>query len=48
MRSPLTVPVSPVSLNCAIFSNDPFHGVRLGKSKLILPKAPGLGLTAAK
>jgi L-alanine-DL-glutamate epimerase-like enolase superfamily enzyme len=27
---------------------DPFHGVRVEKGKLILPKGPGLGLTAAK
>jgi L-alanine-DL-glutamate epimerase-like enolase superfamily enzyme len=31
-----------------LISNDPFHGVRVEKGKLILPKAPGLGLTAAK
>ena len=31
-----------------LISNDPFHGVRVEKGKLILPKTPGLGLTAAK
>ncbi len=31
-----------------LISNDPFHGVRVEKGKLILPKGPGLGLTAAK
>jgi L-alanine-DL-glutamate epimerase-like enolase superfamily enzyme len=30
-----------------LISNDPFHGVRVEKGKLILPKGPGLGLTAA-
>jgi len=30
-----------------LISNDPFHGVRVEKGKLILPKAPGLGLTPA-
>jgi L-alanine-DL-glutamate epimerase-like enolase superfamily enzyme len=30
-----------------LISNDPFHGVRVEKGKLILPKTPGLGLTAA-
>src|SRR5664279_592348 len=29
-----------------LISNDPFHGVRVEKGKLILPKGPGLGLTA--
>src|ERR1035441_4422560 len=28
-----------------LISNDPFHGVRVEKGKLILPKGPGLGLT---
>jgi L-alanine-DL-glutamate epimerase-like enolase superfamily enzyme len=31
-----------------LISNDPFHGVRVEKGKLILPKGPGLGLTPAK
>jgi len=31
-----------------LISNDPFQGVRVEKGKLILPKGPGLGLTAAK
>ena len=31
-----------------LISNDPFHGVRVEKGKLILPRGPGLGLTAAK
>jgi L-Ala-D/L-Glu epimerase len=31
-----------------LISNDPFHGVRVEKGKLILPKGPGLGLIAAK
>jgi L-alanine-DL-glutamate epimerase-like enolase superfamily enzyme len=31
-----------------LISNDPFHGVRVEKGKLILPSKPGLGLTAAK
>ncbi len=31
-----------------LISNDPFHGVRVEKGKLMLPKTPGLGLTAAK
>jgi L-alanine-DL-glutamate epimerase-like enolase superfamily enzyme len=30
-----------------LISNDPFHGVRVEKGKLILPEGPGLGLTAA-
>jgi len=30
-----------------LISNDPFHGVRVEKGKLILPQKPGLGLTAA-
>ena len=30
-----------------LISNDPFHGVRVVKGKLILPKGPGLGLTKA-
>jgi len=30
-----------------LISNDPFHGVRVEKGKLILPKTPGLGLTPA-
>jgi L-alanine-DL-glutamate epimerase-like enolase superfamily enzyme len=30
-----------------LISNDPFHGVRVEKGKLILPKGPGLGLTKA-
>lgn len=30
-----------------LISNDPFHGVRVEKGKLILPKGPGLGLTNA-
>ena len=30
-----------------LISNDPFHGVRVEKGKLILPKGPGLGLTQA-
>jgi L-alanine-DL-glutamate epimerase-like enolase superfamily enzyme len=29
-----------------LISNDPFHGVKVEKGKLILPKGPGLGLTA--
>jgi L-alanine-DL-glutamate epimerase-like enolase superfamily enzyme len=28
-----------------LISNDPYHGVRVAKGKLILPKGPGLGLT---
>jgi len=31
-----------------LISNDPFHGVRVEKGKLILPKTPGLGLTPVK
>jgi len=31
-----------------LISNDPFHGVRVEQGKLVLPKGPGLGLTAAK
>src|SRR5690242_11855033 len=31
-----------------LISNDPFHGVRVDKGKLILPSRPGLGLTPAK
>jgi L-alanine-DL-glutamate epimerase-like enolase superfamily enzyme len=31
-----------------LIANDPFHGVRVEKGKLILPSRPGLGLTAAK
>jgi L-alanine-DL-glutamate epimerase-like enolase superfamily enzyme len=30
-----------------LISNDPFHGVRVEKGKLILPKGAGLGLTPA-
>jgi L-Ala-D/L-Glu epimerase len=30
-----------------LISNDPFHGVRVERGKLILPKGPGLGLTKA-
>ncbi|HLK65154.1 MAG TPA: dipeptide epimerase [Bryobacteraceae bacterium] len=30
-----------------LIGNDPFHGVRVEKGKLILPKRPGLGLTPA-
>ena len=30
-----------------LISNDPFHGVRVEQGKLVLPKGPGLGLTAA-
>jgi L-alanine-DL-glutamate epimerase-like enolase superfamily enzyme len=30
-----------------LISNDPFHGVRVEKGKLILPTGPGLGLTKA-
>ena len=30
-----------------LISNDPFHGVRVEKGKLILPRGPGLGLTGA-
>lgn len=30
-----------------LISNDPFHGVRVEKGKLILPRKPGLGLTPA-
>jgi L-alanine-DL-glutamate epimerase-like enolase superfamily enzyme len=30
-----------------LISNDPFHGVRVEKGKLILPSKPGLGLTPA-
>ena len=30
-----------------LISNDPFHGVRVEKGKLILPDKPGLGLTQA-
>jgi L-alanine-DL-glutamate epimerase-like enolase superfamily enzyme len=29
-----------------LIANDPFHGVRVEKGKLILPAGPGLGLTA--
>jgi L-alanine-DL-glutamate epimerase-like enolase superfamily enzyme len=29
-----------------LISNDPFRGVRVEKGKLVLPKGPGLGLTA--
>jgi L-alanine-DL-glutamate epimerase-like enolase superfamily enzyme len=31
-----------------LISNDPFHGVRVEKGKLILPNRPGLGLAAVK
>ena len=31
-----------------LISNDPFHGVRVEKGKLMLPGRPGLGLTPAK
>ncbi len=31
-----------------LIANDPFHGVRVEKGKLILPNRPGLGLTAAR
>ena len=31
-----------------LISNDPFHGVRVEKGRLILPKGAGLGLTPAK
>ena len=31
-----------------LISNDPFHGVRVEKGKLVLPTGAGLGLTAAK
>jgi L-alanine-DL-glutamate epimerase-like enolase superfamily enzyme len=31
-----------------LISNDPFHGVRVKGGKLVLPNAPGLGLTPAK
>jgi L-Ala-D/L-Glu epimerase len=30
-----------------LISNDPFHGVRVEKGKLVLPSKPGLGLTPA-
>ena len=30
-----------------LIANDPFHGVKVESGKLILPRAPGLGLTAA-
>jgi len=30
-----------------LISNDPFHGVRVEKGKLVLPSRPGLGLTPA-
>jgi L-alanine-DL-glutamate epimerase-like enolase superfamily enzyme len=30
-----------------LISNDPFHGVTVVNGKLVLPKGPGLGLTAA-
>ena len=30
-----------------LIANDPFHGVRVEKGKLILPNGPGLGLTPA-
>jgi len=30
-----------------LISNDPFHGVRVEKGKLVLPKGSGLGLTSA-
>lgn len=30
-----------------LIANDPFHGVRVEKGKLILPRRPGLGLTPA-
>jgi L-Ala-D/L-Glu epimerase / N-acetyl-D-glutamate racemase len=31
-----------------LIANDPFHGVRVEKGKLILPNRPGLGLTPAQ
>jgi L-Ala-D/L-Glu epimerase len=31
-----------------LIANDPFHGVRVEKGKLVLPNRPGLGLTPAK
>jgi len=31
-----------------LIANDPFHGVRVEKGKLMLPSRPGLGLTAAR
>jgi len=31
-----------------LISNDPFRGVKVERGKLVLPKGPGLGLTAAK
>jgi L-alanine-DL-glutamate epimerase-like enolase superfamily enzyme len=31
-----------------LIANDPFHGVRVEKGKLILPNRPGLGLTPAR
>src|SRR5215469_1916270 len=31
-----------------LIANDPFHGVRVEKGKLILPNRPGLGLTPVK
>jgi L-alanine-DL-glutamate epimerase-like enolase superfamily enzyme len=30
-----------------LIANDPFHGVKVDKGKLILPNRPGLGLTPA-
>jgi L-alanine-DL-glutamate epimerase-like enolase superfamily enzyme len=30
-----------------LIANDPFHGVKVESGKLILPRGPGLGLTAA-
>jgi L-alanine-DL-glutamate epimerase-like enolase superfamily enzyme len=30
-----------------LISNDPFHGVKVEKGKLVLPKGPGLGLSPA-
>jgi L-alanine-DL-glutamate epimerase-like enolase superfamily enzyme len=30
-----------------LISNDPVHGVKVEKGKLILPSGPGLGLTPA-
>ena len=30
-----------------LIANDPFHGVKVEKGKLVLPNRPGLGLTPA-
>ena len=49
-RAPAAMP-GDVAVNYAdldgnlLISNDPFHGVRVEKGKLVLPGKPGLGLT---